>query len=79
VQDHPIQRLDRLEELAERLLQELECLLDAIYPPRPERPLLRVIVGEVKDRMRHHVWRLRVRYYVGCVAVVALVLQFGAR
>jgi hypothetical protein len=40
------EQLDRLEDSVEALHQELERLLDEIYPPRPERPLLRLIVNE---------------------------------
>jgi hypothetical protein len=38
--------LERLEELVETLLQQLERELDAQCPPRPERPLLRLVDNE---------------------------------
>jgi hypothetical protein len=40
------ERLGRLEESMELLLQQLEQLLDEQYPPRAERPLLRVVGNE---------------------------------
>jgi hypothetical protein len=38
--------IEGLEELVETLLQQLERDLDEISPPRPERPLFRVVVNE---------------------------------
>jgi hypothetical protein len=39
-------QLERFEESVETLHQELERLLDELCPPRPERPLLRLVVNE---------------------------------
>jgi hypothetical protein len=39
------ERLARLEELVEAMLQQLERTLDELKPPRLERPKLRVLRG----------------------------------